>query len=210
MSAGGTLALVVLFANTAGSCPGRQGGTPTPTPAAKESPAAAGVNPDAVELNEFRKRVESYVALHNKLRAQAPPLPVKSDAQTIAAHQQALARALQQARAGAKHGDLLTPGVEPTLRRIIASELKGPGSAPAKKAVKEGNPKVETPQKPVPLKVNALYPLDAPLSTVPPTLLLKLPKLPEDVLEYRFVGRHLVLRDTVANIIVDYMLDAVP
>jgi hypothetical protein len=47
------------------------------------------------------------------------------------------------------------------------------------------------------------------LSLVPPALLLKLPQLPKE-LDYRFVGRHLILRDATANIIVDYILDAVP
>jgi hypothetical protein len=30
------------------------------------------------------------------------------------------------------------------------------------------------------------------------------------VLEYRFVGRHLILRDVPADLIADYMKDAVP
>jgi hypothetical protein len=57
------------------------------------------------------------------------------------------------------------------------------------------------------LRVNAEYPVDAPLSTMPPTLLQRLPLLPEE-LEYRFVGPDLILRDKNANIIVDYMRDA--
>ena len=59
------------------------------------------------------------------------------------------------------------------------------------------------------IKVNAEYPKNAPLSTVPPTLLEKLPKLPSE-LEYRFVGRTLILRDREANMIVDYLKEAVP
>ena len=55
----------------------------------------------------------------------------------------------------------------------------------------------------------AAYPLDAPVSTVPPPVLLKMPQLPKE-LEYRFVGKSLVLRDTVANIVVDYIPGAVP
>ena len=37
---------------------------------------------------------------------------------------------------------------------------------------------------------------------MPPSLLLNLPKLPKE-LEYRFVGRELILRDIAANLIVD-------
>jgi hypothetical protein len=44
---------------------------------------------------------------------------------------------------------------------------------------------------------------------VPPSLLLKLPLLPEQV-RYRFVGRAFILRDTEANVILDYIPDVVP
>jgi hypothetical protein len=44
---------------------------------------------------------------------------------------------------------------------------------------------------------------------MPPTLLMMLPTLPEEV-EYRFVGKHLLPRDTSANIILDYILDVMP
>jgi hypothetical protein len=43
---------------------------------------------------------------------------------------------------------------------------------------------------------------------VPPSLLMALPTLPE-TLEFRFVGRSLILRDTKANLIVDLMPDVV-
>jgi hypothetical protein len=37
---------------------------------------------------------------------------------------------------------------------------------------------------------------------MPPNILLRLPELPKDM-EYRFVGRHLILRDVRANMIID-------
>jgi hypothetical protein len=49
----------------------------------------------------------------------------------------------------------------------------------------------------------------ATLSTVPPNVLETLPMLPQAI-EYRFVGQHLLLRDTRANRIIDYMLNAIP
>jgi hypothetical protein len=61
----------------------------------------------------------------------------------------------------------------------------------------------------VPLVVNAVYPKEQPLSTMPASMLEALPTLP-DGLEYRFVGKHLILRDTKANIIVDFIYNAVP
>jgi hypothetical protein len=44
---------------------------------------------------------------------------------------------------------------------------------------------------------------------VPPNVLAALPTLPKDI-DYRFVGKHLILRDTRANLIVDYMLNVMP
>jgi len=58
------------------------------------------------------------------------------------------------------------------------------------------------------LQVNATYPATEPLQTLPPNLLANLPQLPEDV-EYRVVGRDLVLRDVDANIIVDFIPNAI-
>jgi hypothetical protein len=57
--------------------------------------------------------------------------------------------------------------------------------------------------------VNGDYPSAAPLATVPPMLLAQLPRLPEEV-EYRFFDRHLILLDVDANLIVDYIPNALP
>ena len=57
------------------------------------------------------------------------------------------------------------------------------------------------------LAVNSTYPISAPFSTVPPSVLMALPPLPKE-LEFRFVGRNLILRDTKANMIVDVLPEA--
>jgi hypothetical protein len=59
------------------------------------------------------------------------------------------------------------------------------------------------------LAVNARYPDSVPLTTVPPDVLQTLPKLTED-LEYRFVGDALILLDTHAHTIADYIENAIP
>ena len=78
-------------------------------------------------------------------------------------------------------------------------ELKGDDGPETKEASRatRGRPRCR-------LKVNAKYPRRAPLPTVPPNLLARLPQLPEDV-EYRIVGKDLILRDVDANIIVDFI-----
>ena len=59
------------------------------------------------------------------------------------------------------------------------------------------------------MKVNAVYPEKETLSTVPPNVLMSLPELPKDI-EYRFVGKHMILRDARANLIIDYIANAIP
>jgi hypothetical protein len=59
------------------------------------------------------------------------------------------------------------------------------------------------------LQINQSYPEEIPLQSTPPTLLLTLPELPKG-LEYRILGRELVLRDSDANIVVDYIPNALP
>jgi hypothetical protein len=58
-------------------------------------------------------------------------------------------------------------------------------------------------------EVNQLYPTTYPLATFPPSLLPLLPRLPEQ-LEYRVVQQYLILRDVEANLIVDFMPNAMP
>ncbi len=57
--------------------------------------------------------------------------------------------------------------------------------------------------------INGTYPKTKPFSTVPINILAALPRLPDDI-EYRFVGRHLVLHDTRANLILDRIPCALP
>ena len=64
------------------------------------------------------------------------------------------------------------------------------------------------PVKAVRLRVNQPYPDGVPYTTVPPTLLLRLPKLPDEV-AYRIVDRDLVLLDVKANLVVDLIPEVI-
>ena len=59
------------------------------------------------------------------------------------------------------------------------------------------------------MEVNSVYPSALPLATFPPNLLKKLPELPPE-LEYRIVGRDLMLRDVKGNVVVDIMRNVFP
>jgi hypothetical protein len=159
------------------------------------------VNPDAQLLLEFKERVDHYLQLRNKADDGAPPLEKTEDVAQIRQAQLTLAERIKAARSGAKQGDIFTPAIASQFKRLVHLPARETGS---KEILKEDNPGAIT------FKVNERYPDKEPLATVPPAVLGSLPKLPEKQdLEYRFVGKHLVLLDTRAHLVVDYVPNAV-
>jgi hypothetical protein len=177
------------------------------------------VRMDEDVLHEFLEEIVEYVKLHNKLIEKIPPPAPTWSAQQIADRQRLLTVAIQNSRREKKEGNIFEPEVAAAFRNVLKREFAGPNGPAMLHEIHSGNPKTEgvpqqrnprnEPKKNFPLQVNAYYPDDAPLSSVPPTLLLHLPALPEEV-RYRFVGRHLILRDTDANVILDFLRDVVP
>ena len=162
------------------------------------------VNPDAQVLADFNNRVKGYLALRDKVDGAAPPLQQTKDPAKIEAAQKTLAAVIRNARTGAKPGDIFAPEIEKKFRALLGPEVKGAAGAQAKAEILDEKPMVE-------LKVNSEYPSKEPLSTVPPTVLQALPPLPKDAgLEYRFVRKHMILLDTRANLIIDFLLNASP
>jgi hypothetical protein len=175
------------------------------------------VNERARLLKEFGDRAAIYSQLSRKAASTLPPLPEKASPEQIASHQKALAKAIQAGRAGAFQGEILFDGVAPVFLEVLRSDLAGAKGRDARETIKDGNPRTDKaaptrPGEPRPKEVvllpNAPYPEGAPLSTVPPDLLAKLPKLPEP-LEYRFVGGHLILHDSEASLVVDFLNEVV-
>ena len=174
---------------------------------AKAAGTAHQVETEREALRHFLEDVEEYAELHAKLVAKLG-LHAPADAAETLAAQQTLARAIELKRAKAKPGDFFQPDIQPLFRRLVAEQLQGPDALAARKAVLEGNPGDED-SVPVVVRVNAEFPPGASRSTVPPSLLLTLPRLPA-ALHYRFVGRDLVLVDSVAQLIVDFLPAAAP
>jgi hypothetical protein len=162
-------------------------------------------NPDAKLLADFKAKVDAYDTLRKDLAKKAPPLKKTDDPAEIALAEKALAHQIRLARANAKPGDIFTPETQRLFRRLLSPTLKGDEGVENKTVLKEDRAPVEK----VPIKVNGEYPKDQPLSTNPPDLLKALPPLPE-ALQYRFVGKHLLLYCTRGNLIVDYMPNAIP
>jgi hypothetical protein len=152
---------------------------------------------EAGDLKVFNDRVQEYVKMQKDLEASLPALKPTKDAAQIVEHQHALARKIADARRDAHQGDIFTDEVTERFRKIIRKAFHGPEGRLARKTIQQ-----DTPFKVVVLHVNDVYPEDIPLTTTPPTLLLKLPELPPE-LAYRFVGRDLTLQDVKAGLIVD-------
>ena len=158
------------------------------------------------EWTQFSARVKNYTDLVVQADKDIPALTDHATPEEIAAHKQALATRLRKARPDAKPGDLFGPDRDRFVQ-IVRSEVRGKEGRAAKNTIAEDNPARGETGPPVKLIVNGKWPDGAPLSTVPPTLLLRLPALPEG-LEYRFVGKALVLHDARAHTIVDYIPNA--
>jgi hypothetical protein len=161
-----------------------------------QKPAA---NVDAQAMADFKARLDRYVALRNKADDSAPPLKQSNDAAKIKDAQHGLAERIGAARAGVKPGEIFTPEIAAQFKRLLRPEAKETG---VKDVLKEDKPVV------VSFKVNGPYPDKQPVVTVPPNMLAALPPLPKDI-EYRFIEKHLILRDAKANLIIDYMLNAI-
>ena len=114
-----------------------------------------------------------------------------------------LASSLAKARAEAGQGVIFNPNVAAEFRRLGRLALDGKDGARVNKSLERAEP-VQ-----VVLRVNQPYPPTAALQSMPPTFLMGLPKLPME-LEYRLVGRTLLLRDVEANLIVDFLPEAIP
>jgi hypothetical protein len=172
---------------------------------ASKMPEGTNINSEAKLMADFKVKVDDYLKLRKSVESQAPAVKKTDKPQELLTAEKALAANVRAARANAKRGDFFTPATQALFRRLLNPAIKGPEAAENKGAIKEDGPE----PKDVPFQVNADYPRDESLSTVPPDVLRALPQLPPEI-QYRFVGPHLILYDVKPNMIVDFMLNAVP
>jgi hypothetical protein len=161
----------------------------------------AKVNPTGAAMKGFLDRVNEYIALQKKLDDGLPKLKTREDTGKIEEHQAALAERIREARKDAKPGDVFGDTAS-YFRDTIRNDASWRSSRDKKASMEEVPPQN-------PPRVNAAYPENKPLATMPPLILTMLQPLPEGI-EYRFMGRDLILRDVKANIIVDFITEAVP
>jgi hypothetical protein len=173
-------------------------------------PQAAGVMPpsaqfmstileDHIATLAFERRLSDYVTMHRLLEGPLPTLEVSTDMRAVQVAMDALARRIQTARKDARQGDIFTDAVSRMFRRRIAACLAPEDWESILAEQQEGGAiAVGQPQ------VNAVWPAAVPFDFVPPQLLAALPHLPAE-LQYRIMGRALVLWDHHANLIVDFL-----
>lgn len=158
---------------------------------------------DKKALIVFENRVKDYVKLRKTIIQKLPKLTSDSKPEEIEAHKTAFQERVRLARSQAKPGNIFTEDIAPRIRHLIKTAFKGNERQEIRETVLAADTRG------VPLRVNYVYPETKELTQMPPTLLLELPQLPEQ-LRYRFVGQHLLLVDRETNVIVDYMLKALP
>jgi len=165
-----------------------------------QAPPPPGSN-DAKVVADFGQRAKQYLDWREKTVGKTPS-PVNSPEKIVAARHD-LANKVRVGRAGAKQGEVFSSEIADYFRREIAATLNGYHGKQIRSSLRHSEPTE------MELQVNQSYPERVALQSTPPTLLLNLPELPNG-LEYRILGRELVLRDSDANIIVDYVPNALP
>ena len=158
----------------------------------------------AVTLKGFNERIGAYAAVHHRLEESLPPLSPSTSPRAALLNRTFLASAIKAARPRAKQGDIITNPVSLLFRRQLASALAGRDADAFLRELSDEHPTLEG----FHVKVYDHYP-DWASHEVPTVFLQVLPGLPEDI-EYRVIGRDLILWDIHADLVVDVLIDAIP
>jgi hypothetical protein len=162
------------------------------------------VNRESALVQDFQKSLNDYLKLHKRVQANLPAPKPGSSAPGIKQYQQSLAQGIRAERAQARQGDIFTPPVSQFFRQLIVVPFESRDGGRIRASLRHAEP-----VQGLKLDVNQEYPATTAMQSTPPTLLADLPKLPKE-LEYRIVGRELILLDAAANLIVDLLPDALP
>lgn len=171
---------------------------------AANAPHLQAQDTDKAALAQFNAAIASYLALRQSLVAEKISGPVPNSTSTEVNHAaDALAAAIQRGRAKARPGDVFGPAATLVFKRRIEAAIRDANLGPVLSNIDDEGPPTAIPA------VHLRFPAAAALATMPPSLLEVLPPLPKP-LEYRIIGRYLVLRDAEAALIIDYITAAVP
>ena len=160
-------------------------------------------NQNSLVLKDFNRRVAGYVKLHKTALAEIHRLKPTNSTEAIEHYEHHLAHGIREARSDVVRGSVFAPAIADEFRRLIGITMQGPDAARIRESLNAAPVHIHA------IRVNSAYPAGLPLQSMPASLLLNLPPLPPEV-EYRVVGHDLVLRDVDANLIVDFITNAIP
>ena len=164
---------------------------------------AAGSAAEAAAIKQFDDAVAKYMALRRGLRSEVAGPVKNSTSSQVTNASDALAGAIERARRDAAVGSIFNEPVAAMIKRRITDAVRTEHLAPVLADIDD-----EGKAGPMP-KIHLRLPVSAQMATMPPSLLKVLPALPKE-LEYRILGRYLILRDVDASLILDYVPAAVP
>ena len=149
-------------------------------------------------VTDFTTRLQGYFELRARLERRLPAIVVSDDPDQVARGQHSLAHAIRGARRGAVTGEFFTLATGAAFRLVLVGVM----NADVWAVIMDDNPGAFAHD------VDGTYPGGKPFSTMPGVVLARLPRLPDGV-EFRFLGRHLILYDARANTIIDQLSFAI-
>jgi hypothetical protein len=186
-----SLLAAIIFCSAAGAALAQQ--TTAQVPAVEFTVEVLGS-----KVAEFSAKIDEYATLRQALQKGLPPLAVTANPREIQQAERLLAQRIRRARRGAGRHDIFTDESRRAFRQLL-QPLATPAAC---EFIEDDNPGEWG------WAVNSEYPKQHPVSSVPPSMLAVLPRLPDDVF-YRFLDTDLVLHDTRANIMLDRIDNAI-
>ena len=150
----------------------------------------------------FSASVNDYIKLRERLKQELPGLVVTEKPAEFVAASDVLAQAVQRANPNASQGRFFNTEAAAEIRRRLVEYARTHDMRAILAPIPEERPTVRG------VDVYTRFPMSSPMPSMPPGILAQLPPLPA-ALEYRLLGRVLILRDTDAALVLDYLPDAV-
>lgn len=153
---------------------------------------------DADTLATFAASAQAYADRRAKLEVGLPPLQVTTNADEIERFEHRLADRIRRGRSSHRY-QIFTRTMGEQIKQLLQSHAD---ESTVALILDDGPVEFD-------VDVNDSYSKQRSLATMPPSILLLLPDLPSGM-QYRFAGRHLLLLDVRANMIVDEIPFALP
>ena len=159
-------------------------------------------NPTAAALAAFTKQVNAYMDLHKKIEGEVPDVKKGATPAEVHGVRKGWRSGSRRRAPRPNRATSLRRTCTPVFKKIFADYYQRRSGREIRLLFDE------VPNfKPA---VNMTYPAGlAPKANFPPRLALTMPQLPDE-LEYRLVADNLVMRDSEANLIIDYIPNIVP